>query len=240
MARLSGKHTLITGAAGGIGRAIADAFASEGATVLMTDIRAEPYQPLGERQTYRHLDVTGPGAWHEVINHLIATHGRIDVLVNNAAITCHQAMHEVVLEDWDRVIAVNQTGPMLGMRAVIPHMLRQRSGVIINITSSWALVAAPGIAAYHASKGALRMMTRNAAVTYAGHGIRVNAIVPGIVRTPLTEAQPEVTAAVVAAVPNGRLAEPHEISGGAVFLASDEASAVTGSELIMDGGYTVA
>lgn len=236
--RLQNKRTVVTGAAGGIGRAIADAFADDGAFVLLADVREAPYELLHERQVYLRLDVSGPSAWQNAIDLFVSRHGGVDVLVNNAAVTNYQALDEVVLEDWNRVIAVNQTGPMLGMRAVVPLMRRQGGGSIINVTSSWALVAAPGIAAYHASKGALRMMTKNAAVSYAKDRIRVNAIVPGIVRTPLTDAQPEVTAAIVAQTPFG-LAEPREIAAGAVFLASDDASAVTGSDLIMDGGYTV-
>ncbi|MFM0626835.1 SDR family NAD(P)-dependent oxidoreductase [Paraburkholderia xenovorans] len=235
--RLQNKFAIVTGAAGGIGRAIADALAREGAHVLLADIRSEPYAPLAERQQYRNVDITSAVAWQELVESIAP--GRIDILVNNAGITCHQAIDEVVLEDWDRVVAVNQTGPMLGMRAVVPVMRRQGGGSIINVTSSWSIVAAPGVAAYHATKGALRMMTRNAAVTYAKDRIRVNAIVPGIVRTPLTDAQPEVTASIVAMTPFG-LAEPEEIGAGAVFLASDEARAVTGSDLVMDGGYTVA
>lgn len=234
--RLQNKFAIVTGAAGGIGRAIADALAREGAHVLLADIRAEPYAPLTERQHYRNVDITSAVAWQELIESI--TPGRIDILVNNAGITCHQTIDEVVLEDWHRVVAVNQTGPMLGMRAVVPVMRRQGGGSIINVTSSWSIVAAPGVAAYHATKGALRMMTRNAAVTYAKDRIRVNAIVPGIVRTPLTDAQPEVTESIVAMTPFG-LAEPEEIAAGAVFLASDEARAVTGSDLVMDGGYTV-
>jgi len=234
--RLKNKFAIVTGSAGGIGRAIADAFAREGAQVLLADLREEPYAQLHDRQQYHQFNVTSQDAWREVAKHTVSN--RVDILVNNAAITCHQALDEVVLEDWERVIAINQTGPMLGMRTIIPIMRRQGGGAIINVTSSWSLVAAPGVAAYHASKGALRMMTRNAAVTYAKDRIRVNAIVPGIVRTPLTDAQPEVTRSIVALTPFG-LAEPHEIAAGAVFLASDEASAVTGSDLVMDGGYTV-
>jgi len=237
--RLNGKHTIVTGAGGGIGRAIADAFTREGATVLLCDVSDGPREPLGERQRWLSFDVRREDSWQRAVDEVIVRHGRIDVLVNNAAVTCYQAIDEVVLEDWERVIAINQTGPMLGMRAVVPHMRRAGRGSIINVTSSWSLVAAPGVAAYHASKGALRMITRNAAVTYARDRIRVNAIVPGIVRTPLTDKQPEVTQSIVDLTPFG-LAEPYEIAAGAVFLASDEASAVTGSDLVMDGGYTVA
>ncbi|MEM5368736.1 SDR family oxidoreductase [Paraburkholderia azotifigens] len=235
--KLKEKVAIVTGAAGGIGRAIADAFSHEGAQVILADLRSEPYAPLIARQVYEQFDVTQALAWNSLTSCDMCE--RIDILVNNAAVTCHQALDEVVLDDWERVIGINQTGPMLGMRAVIPKMRLQGGGSIINVTSSWAHVAAPGVAAYHASKGALRMMTRNAAITYAKDRIRVNAIVPGIVRTPLTDTQPEVTASIVALTPFG-LAEPEEIAAGAVFLASDDARVITGSDLVMDGGYTVA
>jgi NAD(P)-dependent dehydrogenase (short-subunit alcohol dehydrogenase family) len=234
--RLRGKSAIVTGAAAGIGRAVADAFAAEGAITLVTDV-VEPAQPLLEGQHFQRLDVSDPAQWTAAVGLLTRIAGPVGVLVNNAAIISYQSIHEIVLEDWLRSLAVNQTGPMLGMREVIPAMRAAGGGSIINITSAWSMVAAPGVAAYHATKGALRMMTKNAAVTYAPDRIRVNAIVPGIVRTPLTDKQPAVTAAVVGQTPLG-LAEPHEIASGAVFLASDESSAVTGSDFLMDGGYT--
>jgi NAD(P)-dependent dehydrogenase (short-subunit alcohol dehydrogenase family) len=234
--RLRGKSAIVTGAAAGIGRAVADAFAAEGATTLVTDV-IEPAEPLLEGQHFQRLDVSDPAQWTAAVGLLTRIAGPVGVLVNNAAIISYQSIHEIVLEDWLRSLAVTQTGPMLGMREVIPAMRAARGGSIINITSAWSMVAAPGVAAYHATKGALRMMTKNAAVTYAPDRIRVNAIVPGIVRTPLTDKQPAVTAAVVEQTPLG-LAEPREIASGAVFLASDESSAVTGSDFLMDGGYT--
>jgi NAD(P)-dependent dehydrogenase (short-subunit alcohol dehydrogenase family) len=182
--------------------------------------------------------VADPSAWAALLAEILGIAGRIDALVNNAAVIDYQALDEVVLEDWNRTIAVNQTGVMLGIRAVVPSMRANGGGAIVNVSSSWAIVAAPGVASYHATKGAVRMITRNAAMTYAPDRIRVNAIVPGIVRTPLTERQPEVTAEIVAQTPLG-LAEPREIAHGAVFLVSDEASQVTGTDLVMDGGYTL-
>jgi NAD(P)-dependent dehydrogenase (short-subunit alcohol dehydrogenase family) len=235
--RLVGKSAIVTGAAAGIGRAIADAFAREGASVLLLDIQ-RPTLPMLEQQRFLEVDVANADQWRQAVDQLLDWTGRVDVLVNNAAIIDYQSLHEIVMSDWERSIAVNQTGPMLGMRAVLGWMRTNGGGSIINITSAWAVVAAPGVAAYHATKGALRMMTKNAAITYAADKIRVNAIVPGIVRTPLTDRQPEVTAAVVARTPLG-LAEPDEIAAGAVFLASNESSAVTGSDLFLDGGYTV-
>lgn len=235
--RLAGKSAIVTGAAGGIGRSIADAFARQGASVVLTDIQ-EPLAPLIENQRFVNLDVSDSDGWQAVVDGLIERTGRVNVLVNNAALINYQSIHEVVLEDWNRSIAVNQTGPMLGMRTVLPWMRANGGGSIINVTSSWAVVAVPGVAAYHATKGALRMMTKNAAMTYAADGVRVNAIIPGIVRTPLTDKQPDVTASVVAKTPLG-LAEPEQIAAGAVFLASDESAAMTGSDMFLDGGYTV-
>ncbi|WP_413732921.1 SDR family NAD(P)-dependent oxidoreductase [Sodalis sp. RH20] len=237
--RLENKTAIVTGAAGGIGRAIADAFAKEGARVLLGDIRSTPYDPLHDRQSYLQFDVSDAVAWDNAIADFYKEYNGIKILVNNAAITNYQPLDEINLDDWNRVISVNQTGPMLGIRAVVPLMRKDGGGSIINITSSWAHVAAPGVAAYHATKGALSMITRNAAVTFAKDKIRVNSIVPGIVRTPLVNAQdPDITASIVNMTPFG-LTEPYEIAAGAVFLASDESSAITGSDLMMDGGYTV-
>jgi NAD(P)-dependent dehydrogenase (short-subunit alcohol dehydrogenase family) len=235
--RLEGKVALVTGAADGIGRGIADSLSAEGAAVILADLK-EPTRALGPNQTFHRVDVGNEQDWAAVVGAAIENFSRLDVLVNNAAIIDYQAIDEVNLADWDRTLRVNLTGPMLGIRAVVPHMRRQGGGSIINIASSWALVAVAGIASYHATKGGVRMLSRNAAMTYAPDAIRVNTIVPGIVRTPLTDAQPETTAAVVAQTPLG-LAEPSDIGAGAVFLASDESRQVTGTDLIMDGGYTL-
>ncbi len=171
--RLHGKSAIVTGAAGGIGRAIADAFTREGALVVLTDV-IQPAAPLLNGQTFKVMDVSSSSAWEAIVADLLERSGRIDVLVNNAAIINYQSMHDIVLEDWNRSIAVNQTGPMLGMRAVLPWMRENGGGSIINVTSGWSVVAGPGVAAYHATKGALRMMTKNAAMTYAPDRVRVN------------------------------------------------------------------
>ncbi|WP_197379560.1 SDR family NAD(P)-dependent oxidoreductase [Mycolicibacterium mengxianglii] len=235
--RLAGKVAIVTGAADGIGRGIADALSQAGATVRLTDVK-DPSASLLARQSFSTHDVTSEESWADTVNAVVRDGGGLDVLVNNAAVIDYQALDEVVVADWERTMRVNVTGPMLGIRESVPHLRARGKGSVVNIASSWGIVAVAGIASYHASKGAVRMITRNAAMTYAPDRIRVNSIIPGIVRTPLTEKQPDVTAGVVAQTPLG-LAEPYEIGYGAVFLASDESSQVTGTDLVMDGGYTL-
>ncbi|MBT6442944.1 MAG: SDR family oxidoreductase, partial [Alphaproteobacteria bacterium] len=141
-------------------------------------------------------------------------------------------------EDWMKVVGVNQSGVFFGMREVIPSMQKQKAGSIINVSSIWGNAAVPGGHAYHATKGAVTMMSKNAAITYVGDGIRVNSILPGFIDTPLTRSQdPEVNAYVVSVTPMGRAGTPIEIANGCLFLASDESSFMTGSDLIIDGGY---
>lgn len=240
MNRLDGKVAIVTGAARGIGHAIAEAFAREGAITYATG-RSKTDESFGPRSAgiaYRQLDVAQEDDWSEVIAEIVALHGRIDVLANNAGIIAYQSLHDLTLADWERVVATNQTGTWLGMRAVIPHMIDRRSGSIINISSIWGSAAVAGAHAYHATKGAVRNMSKSAAISYAGDNIRVNSVHPGFIRTPLTDAQdPAINEFVVSQTPMGRPGTPDEIANGVVFLASDEASFVTGSELVIDGGY---
>ena len=161
------------------------------------------------------------------------------MLVKNAAIVQYEAVHEVDLESWNRALAVNLTGVMLGMRAVIPGMLAQGGGSIINLSSIWGSVAAPGAASYHASKAGVHHLAKNAAVTYAKQNRRVNSIHPGIIHTPMMdEMEKGMVAWVLSQTPAGRTGQPEDIAAGAVYLASEEAGFVTGSELHIDGGYT--
>jgi NAD(P)-dependent dehydrogenase (short-subunit alcohol dehydrogenase family) len=237
MNRLEGKRALVTGAGRGIGRAIAEAFAREGATVLATG-RGESSDLAAEGVEWHQLEVSSEDDWARVVAHAVETHGGVDVLVNNAGIITYDLPHEVTLEDWNRVLAVNQTGTWLGMRAVVPGMLAAGGGSIVNVSSIWGNAAVAGAHAYHATKGAVRTMSKSAAITYAKDGIRVNSLHPGFVITPLTEAQdPAINEYVVSQTPMGRAGQPAEIAAGAVFLASDESSFMTGSELVIDGGY---
>lgn len=235
--RLEGKVALVTGASRGIGLGIVERFAEEGAVVYAgsTSNPADVY-PAGVHGV--KLDVASEADWKSVVDQIIAAEGRIDVLVSNAGIIVYDPVHTLSLDDWHKVVAVNQTGVFLGMREVIPHMQKQKSGSIINVSSIWGNAAVAGAHAYHATKGAVGIMSKNAAIIYVGDGIRVNSLHPGFIDTPLTRSQdPHMNAFVVASTPMKRAGTTREIANGALFLASDESSFMTGAELVIDGGY---
>ena len=236
MNRLDGKVAIVTGCSRGIGKAVAEVFAEEGATVVATSRSMEPGQ--WEGIDCRPLDVAHEQEWIDTVAAVVDKYGHIDVLVNNAGIIAYESLHELTTEGWNAVVATNQTGVWIGMREVIPHMIAQGGGSIVNVSSIWGSVAVSGAHAYHATKGAVRNMSKSAAITYATDSIRVNSVHPGFIRTPLTEAQaPEINAYVVSQTPMGRAGEPREVANCILFLASDESSFVTGSELVVDGGY---
>jgi NAD(P)-dependent dehydrogenase (short-subunit alcohol dehydrogenase family) len=239
MPRLQGKVAVVTGAGRGIGRSIAEVFAREGATVIATSRGKEGDYTEGlSGVEYQQLDVADAADWARAVTTVLDRYGRVDVLANNAGIIKYESVHELTVEDWNLVVAVNQTGTWLGMREVIPHMLAQGGGSIINVSSIWGTAAVAGAHAYHATKGAVRTMSKNAAITHAKDGIRVNSLHPGFIATPLTDAQDaQVNEYVVGQTPMGRAGRPEEIAYGAVFLASDESAFMTGSELVIDGGY---
>lgn len=241
MGRLSGKVALVTGASSGIGWSTADLMAREGATVYAADIM-EPKRPHQRKSiTHLSLDVRREEAWAIAVDQILDGHGRIDILVNNAGVGgTLLPIHEETLESWNNLLEINQTGVFLGIRAVLSAMRAQKSGSIVNISSVWGIVAAPLAVAYQASKGAVRQLSKNAAVTYAADGIRINSLHPGMVRTPATagdqwhEPQPNI----FNQAPIGRMADPQEIAQGILFLASDESSYMTGAELVIDGGFS--
>jgi NAD(P)-dependent dehydrogenase (short-subunit alcohol dehydrogenase family) len=235
--RLKGKVAIVTGASRGMGHAVAELFAREGAKVVAGDITApEPAYSKGIEAI--KLDVTSEDNWKSVVAATVKKHGRLDVLVNNAGIIAYEPLDELDVKAWMRVIAVNQTGVFLGMREAIKVMKKQKSGSIINFSSIWGNAAVGGAHAYHATKGAVRNMTKNAAMTYVADGIRVNSVHPGFIDTPLTQAQaPEINAFVIASTPMKRAGKPIEVANGCLFLASDESSYMTGAELVIDGGY---
>jgi 3alpha(or 20beta)-hydroxysteroid dehydrogenase len=235
--RLRGKVVLVTGAAGGIGHAVSTLFAKEGATVFASDLAA-PKKPHADGVETMKLDVTSEAGWVETVDAVVRRSGRLDVLINNAGIIAYEPLHELEMQAWQQMIAVDQTGVFLGMREAVRIMRKQKSGSIVNISSIWGSAAVSGAHSYHAAKGAVRNMSKNAAMTYVADGIRVNSVHPGFIHTPLTDAQAAgLNEAVIASTPMKRGGQPIEIAYGCLFLASDEASYVTGAELVIDGGY---
>jgi NAD(P)-dependent dehydrogenase (short-subunit alcohol dehydrogenase family) len=233
---VAGKVCIVTGAGSGIGRATASVLTDEGGIVLGCDVAPEP----GTRYSCRKLDVRDDAGWAEWITEIEREHGRVDVLVNNAGLVgSYLPLHEIDPADWDAICDVNQRAVYLGMRAVLPLMLRQAAGAIVNISSIWGIVGAAGVSAYQASKGAVRLMSRNAAITYAPHGIRVNSVHPGLILTEMIDRQdPAITEQLIGVTPLGRGAQPREVADVITFLASDRASFVTGAEICVDGGFT--
>jgi NAD(P)-dependent dehydrogenase (short-subunit alcohol dehydrogenase family) len=237
--RLKDKVCVVTGGARGIGRATVALFAKEGAKVYACDLSFD--EDFAASGIVTHvLDVTDFASWERVVETIVAEEGRIDVLFNNAGtVHSYDGIAEISIDDWHKVIAVNQTGPFYGMKAVIPHMRASGGGSIINTSSIWGIAGAAGVSAYTASKAAVRHMSKNAALTYVGDRIRVNSIHPGIISTPMIDAQDaRITQSIVDITPMKRLGRPEEIAYGALFLASDESSYMTGAELVLDGGYT--
>ena len=243
--RLSGKVALISGAALGMGFAETQRFANEGACVVASDILVDEGEQLvseicksGGKATFVKLDVTSETDWQEAVETVVNTYGKLDILVNNAGIVALEGVEDTTLELWNKVMAVNSTGVFLGMKAAIPAMRKNGGGSIINISSVWGITGTAGATAYQASKGAIRTMTKSAAVQYAAEGIRVNSVHPGIITTPMVEGVPdEMRESVVAQTPMGREGLPEEVANMVLFLASDEASYVTGGEYLVDGGY---
>ena len=246
--RVGGKVALISGAARGIGAATAKLLAQEGASVVLADVLdAEGRQTeaqiveAGGRATFMHLDVTSEENWQEVIEATVAAYGKLDVVVNNAGISGRTAVVETEVENWDRVMAVNAKGVFLGTKLAIAELRKAGGGSIINISSIYGIVGSETSASYHASKGAVRIFSKSAAIQYAGEGIRVNSVHPGFVDSPMTQANhaiPGVHDLRVGRTPLGRMGTPEDIAAGILYLASDESSFVTGSELVIDGGMT--
>jgi cyclopentanol dehydrogenase len=249
MARLAGKVALISGGARGQGAAEAGLFAREGAKVVFSDILdAEGKQveaairAQGGEASYVHLDVTREEDWQQAVQTAESRFGRLDILVNNAGIILRGTIEETSLRDWDRIMAINMTGVFLGTKYAIPAMRRAGGGSIINISSGAGIAPALGTsAAYAATKGGVRIFTKATAVQHAGDRIRCNSVHPGPVDTLMVrgpETDPARVAELTGRVPLGRLGTAEEIAYGVLYLACDESSYVTGSELVIDGGRT--
>jgi NAD(P)-dependent dehydrogenase (short-subunit alcohol dehydrogenase family) len=241
--RLEGKVAVVTGAGSGIGAATAKVFHREGAKVVVADVsgqQEEVAKSLGEGCVAVHADVSKGEDVRKMLALAVDTFGRLDILHNNAGIDGAVAQTgEYEEADFDKVWSINGRGVFLGLRYAIPIMLEQGGGSIINTASMASMVAFPGMPAYCAAKAAVVMLTKNAAAEYAGRGIRVNAISPGPIRTAITDSlPPELIKGVVDATPIGRFGDPSEVANLALFLASDESSFITGTEMLIDGAYT--
>jgi NAD(P)-dependent dehydrogenase (short-subunit alcohol dehydrogenase family) len=252
--RVKDKVVMVTGGGVGLGKAMCRLLASEGATVAVTDILDdEGKETVGEIEEaggtarYWRLDVTDEAEVEKTVGQVIDAFGEIDVLVNNAGISgADKPPHEVTEEEWDQVQRVNVKGVFFCTKHVIPSMKRGGGGSIIHLSSIYGIVGAPDAPPYHASKGAVRLMAKTDALFYAEDGIRVNSIHPGFIWTPMVQnfmeskglTAEEGRASLAELHPIGRVGDPDDIAYGVLYLASDESSFVTGSELVIDGGYT--
>jgi NAD(P)-dependent dehydrogenase (short-subunit alcohol dehydrogenase family) len=243
--RLDGKVAIVTGAAHGMGEAEARLFAKEGAKVVVADVLGKEAEAVaadirasGGNAIGATIDVTSEPEWVALIAKTLASYGRIDILVNNAGISGSSVGDPDGLEGWQRVIAVNQTSVFLGTKLAAEQMAKTGGGSIVNISSIMGFVGGPsGHPAYSASKGAVRIYTKSAAVRYGPLGVRVNSVHPGYMPPMLNATNANERGEKIAATPLRRLGEPLEVAYGVLFLASDEASFVTGTELVIDGGY---
>jgi NAD(P)-dependent dehydrogenase (short-subunit alcohol dehydrogenase family) len=253
MGRVENRVAIVTGGALGIGHACCEILANEGAKVAVTDILdkegkklAEDIEASGGTAEYWHLDVSNEGEVGKVFEGVRKKFGKIDVVVNNAGIAgVDKPTHEITEKEWDRLMAVNVKGVFFCTKHAIPYMREAGGGSIINLSSIYGIISAPDVPAYHASKGAVRLMTKTDALLYAKENIRVNSVHPGFIWTPLVEnflrskgSVEEGRKVLDSLHPLGHVGEPNDIAYGVLYLASDESKFVTGSELVIDGGYT--
>jgi NAD(P)-dependent dehydrogenase (short-subunit alcohol dehydrogenase family) len=247
--RLAGKVALISGGARGMGAVEAEMFTREGARVVFGDVLEGEGKAVegriraaGGEATFVRLDVTSEQEWADAVATAERLYGKLDVLVNNAGIGGGRRIEDTTLAEWEKTMAVNSTGVFLGTRAAIPALRRAGGGSIVNISSQLGLVGTDiSSPQYQASKGAVRLLTKTTAIQYAKEKIRANSVHPGPIVTPMTEARradPEIYKLMVSRIPLGRYGQPEEVALAVIYLASDESAFVTGSELVIDGGWT--
>ncbi|MBM3926206.1 MAG: glucose 1-dehydrogenase [SAR202 cluster bacterium] len=247
--RLKNKVALITGGARGMGASESLLFAKEGAKVAVADIRDQEGEAIvtqikkaGGDAFYLHLEVADEAAWEKAIAETVRRYGKLDILVNNAGITATHGVVDTTSEEWDRVLDVNAKGVFLGCKHAIPIMKKNGGGSIINISSQMGIVGSDtGSPAYNASKGAVTIFTKSAALRHIRDGIRINSVHPGPIDTPMLRegyVDPKLRDRVLTLTPMGRRGRPEEVAQGVLFLASDEASYIVGASLVIDGGYT--
>lgn len=243
--RLAGKSALISGGASGLGEAQAILYAREGASVLVGDVQADKGHAVvaaieseGGTAAFIHLDVSDADSWGAAVADAVARFGKLTTLVNNAGIFHPGGIVAETQQGWDRMIAINQTGVFLGMKAATPALLASGNAAIVNVSSLYGLIGSPNAISYHASKAAVRVMGKAGALEFAKQGIRVNTIFPGQIKTPiLGDITPEQDAAIKASIPMGIVGDPMDIAYASLYLASDEAKYVSGAELWVDGAW---
>ncbi|WP_339179888.1 glucose 1-dehydrogenase [Oceanobacillus sp. FSL W7-1293] len=246
MGRLTGKVAIITGAANGMGASEAKLFAQEGAKVIATDINDNVLQEVineikengGDAIGLKH-NVTSENEWKQVIQEAVTHYGKIDVLVNNAGVSSPKTIAQMEMDEWNKVMDINLNGCVIGMKYVIPEMQKAGGGSLINISSIGGIVGMAGSSPYTAAKGALRSLSKSAAVEYGKDKIRVNSVHPGIIETPMTaDSFADATPYYQTFTQLPYFGNPEDVAYGVLFLASDESRFMTGAELVIDGGWT--
>lgn len=246
--RVKGKVALVTGAAMGMGRAHSLLLAEEGAKVVVADVAEQAGQQTvadikakGGDAAFVKLDVSKAEDWEKAVQFAVDTYGKVDILVNNAGILIMKTLDQTTEAEWDRIFSINAKGVFLGCKTIFPVMQKAGGGSIVNISSIYGLVGAPSSAAYEATKGAVRLLTKAGAVDFAPYHIRVNSVHPGVISTEMTKdllKDPQAAKALLGPTLLDHPADPKEVSYAVLFLASDESSYMTGSEVVVDGGYT--
>lgn len=242
--RLHNKVALITGGASGIGAAHVRLFAEAGAKVLLCDLQEEMGRGVaaeanrkGGEVVFFQLDVANEANWKTAVAEAVKRFGSLTTLINNAGIYHAGELDTETNEGWNRMIAINQTGVWWGMKTAMPELLKSGNAAIVNISSLYGIVGSPGSIAYHASKGAVRIMSKSVAVQYARQGVRANTVFPGVIKTPILGDVPDhMMKALEESIPMGKRGMPEDIANASLYLCSDEARYVTGAEIVVDGG----